>query len=307
MIDRLYWELEERGIGFKPHVWLSSEWFSPDGVPGIAVPFYLAHPRLTRLEARQMLEVEGGTEASCMRILRHEAGHAHRHGLPAALQEELARDLRPLLRALSRLLPPEAEQPELTSCTSMPGTPRPTRRRISPRPSPSGSSPDPTGASATADWPTALRKLEYVDELMREISGERPMVRSRVKIEPLAQLKQTLRQYYEKKRERYGVHWSDFYDRDLRRLFSDEPRYRSRPTAASFLRSIRKELRAIVSEWTGAHTYTVDQVLQDMIDRCRELKLRLATSVREARSHAVVLLTVHTMHRVHVGKHEIPI
>src|SRR5687767_1982752 len=54
-------ELEERGLGFRPHVWLSDEWFCPDGVPGIAVPFYLAHPRLSRLEQAQMLEVEGGT------------------------------------------------------------------------------------------------------------------------------------------------------------------------------------------------------------------------------------------------------
>ena len=75
-IRRLYSELNERSIRFKPHVWLSEEWFSPDGVPGIAIPFYLAHPRLMKLERKQMLEVEGGTDTECMRILRHEAGHA---------------------------------------------------------------------------------------------------------------------------------------------------------------------------------------------------------------------------------------
>ena len=57
-------------------MWLSEEWFSPDGVPGIAVPFYLAHPRLERLERRMMRNVEGGSAESAMRILRHEAGHA---------------------------------------------------------------------------------------------------------------------------------------------------------------------------------------------------------------------------------------
>src|SRR2546430_9616770 len=75
-IKRLYSELNDRGIRFKPHVWLSAEWFTPDGVPGFAIPFYLAHPRLMKLERKQMLEVEGGTDLSCMRILRHEAGHA---------------------------------------------------------------------------------------------------------------------------------------------------------------------------------------------------------------------------------------
>ncbi len=49
-IKRLYSELNDRGIRFKPHVWLSAEWFTPDGVPGFAIPFYLAHPRLMKLE-----------------------------------------------------------------------------------------------------------------------------------------------------------------------------------------------------------------------------------------------------------------
>jgi len=46
----LYQELEARGLSPKPHIWLSEEWFTPDGVPGFAIPFYLAHPRLSRLE-----------------------------------------------------------------------------------------------------------------------------------------------------------------------------------------------------------------------------------------------------------------
>ena len=45
-IERLYGELAMRGIRFRPHCWLSQEWFSPDGIPGIAIPFYLAHRRL---------------------------------------------------------------------------------------------------------------------------------------------------------------------------------------------------------------------------------------------------------------------
>ena len=59
-VRRLYQDLERRGLPVRPHVWLSEEWFSPDGVPGIAVPFYLAHPRLERLERRIMREAEGG-------------------------------------------------------------------------------------------------------------------------------------------------------------------------------------------------------------------------------------------------------
>src|SRR5690554_4075441 len=72
-IHELYRELRAHGIvHFRPHFWLSDDWFTPDGVPGVAIPFYMAHPRLARLEFAQMLEVEGGTPEWCMRILRHE-------------------------------------------------------------------------------------------------------------------------------------------------------------------------------------------------------------------------------------------
>jgi len=48
-IAQLYQELDGRGLHFHPHFWLSDEWFCPDDVPGIAIPFYLAHPRLAKL------------------------------------------------------------------------------------------------------------------------------------------------------------------------------------------------------------------------------------------------------------------
>src|SRR3954466_10771084 len=68
-------EMAERGLKrVRAHGWISSEWFSPGNTPGIAFPFYLAHPRLMRLERKMIIDVEGGTHAECMRILRHEAG-----------------------------------------------------------------------------------------------------------------------------------------------------------------------------------------------------------------------------------------
>ena len=75
-VRQLQGELKERGLRFRPHFWLSDDWYTPDGVPGIALPFYMTHARLVRLEESQMLEVEGGSPEWCMRILRHEAGHA---------------------------------------------------------------------------------------------------------------------------------------------------------------------------------------------------------------------------------------
>src|SRR5688572_19116216 len=77
---RLGRELDARGIRVRPTIWLSDEWYSPSTSVGFAIPFYLAHPRLMRLERSQMLEVEGGTKGECLRIMRHETGHVLQHG-----------------------------------------------------------------------------------------------------------------------------------------------------------------------------------------------------------------------------------
>src|SRR5262245_7328198 len=71
---QLYHELAERGIRFRPPVYLSDQWGCPDGTPLIGVPFYLADERLERIEAEMAGGVEDDQEA--MRYLRHEAGHA---------------------------------------------------------------------------------------------------------------------------------------------------------------------------------------------------------------------------------------
>jgi hypothetical protein len=305
-VKRLYSELERRGLRFRPHIWLSTEWFSPDGVPGIAIPFYLAHPRLMKLEARQMLEVEGGSESSCMRILRHEAGHA----IDTAYRLHFRKSWREAFGHYSRPYPQYYR-------------PKPNSRNFvlhldawyaQAHPAEDFAetfavwlAPRSNWRQLYRDWPRALRKLRYVDELMQEIASEPARVASKIKVEPISRISQTLEQYYKKKRKRYVASWPDLYDRDLRRLFSDDKRFAGRPTAASFLRGIRIEVRSIVAEWTGTHTYTIDQVLQDMIDRCRKLKLRLATSPSQAKTHATILLTVHTMNTLLARRHEIPV
>ena len=78
-IEQLYSELAARGVSLRPDCYLGDEWFSPEGVPAISIPFYLAHPRLKTLELHQMLEVEGGTADWCQMLLRHECGHAIDH------------------------------------------------------------------------------------------------------------------------------------------------------------------------------------------------------------------------------------
>ena len=302
-VEQLYSYLELRGLSFRPHVWLSSEWFCPDGVPGIAIPFYLAHPRLMRIEEKQMLQVEGGTAASCLKILRHEAGHA----ISNAYRLHRRKDWRDTFGLWSTPYP-DSYQPKPASrkfvlhldawyAQSHPAedfaetfavwlNPRSRWRQV------------------YAGWP-ALKKLEYVDALMAEIDASPQPVKSRRRVEPLSELRTTLREHYRQKKMHYADEWPDFYDADLQKLFSSDPKYARRPTAASFLIDIRPELREAVADWTGTHPYVIDQVLGDMIDRCKELNLRLATPERRAKTQAMIMVTVQAMNYILSGHHRV--
>ena len=119
------------------------------------------------------------------------------------------------------------------------------------------------------------RNCKWLTTCMKSIGGKKPLVNSRVTTDPLSRIRKTLRTHYKQKREHYGVDYPSIYDNDLRKLFSGDPAHKRNPTAAAFLSRIRGELRRSVARWTGEYSYTIDQVVQEMIERCRELKLRL--------------------------------
>jgi len=302
-IAKLNAELEARRLKFRPYFWLSDEWFTPDGVPGIAIPFYLAHPRLAKLELAQMLEVEGADPAECLRILRHETGHA----IDNAYQ--LRR--RPTRRRLFGL--PATPYPEYY-------TPKPYSKSFvqhldhwyaQSHPDEDFAETfavwlDPQAMWATryAGWP-AQRKLEYMDRLMRKLARQRPRVASHRQVDPVRRLRKTLGDHYRKKREHYGLDHPDFYDRDLRNLFSDAAGYARNPSAARFVRKIRKEVRSTVASFTDSYQYTIDQLLQKIIERCREQNLRLTDSEESTKIDFMVFLTVQTMNYLHSGRHRV--
>src|SRR6266853_4504149 len=296
-------ELAARGVRFRPRYWLSDEWFTPDGVPGVAIPFYLAHPRLAKLELAQMLEVEGGDEVSCLRILRHEVGHA--------LDNAYDLRRRPTRRRLFGN--PATEYPEYY-------TPKPYSKSFvhhldhwyaQSHPDEDFAETfavwlDPQSKWGTqyAGWP-AQRKLEYMDRLMRELSRRRPALKSTRLVDPLKRLRKTLGEHYRKKREHYGLDHPDFYDSDLRNLFSDSSVYAKNLSAAKFVRRIRKEVRSTVASFTDSYQYTIDQLLEKIIGRCRDLNLRLMDSEESTKVDFMVFLTVQTMNYLHSGRHRV--
>jgi hypothetical protein len=303
LIEQVNGELAVRGLRFRPHYWLADEWFTPDGVPGVAIPFYLAHPRLAKLELTQMLEVEGGDPESCLRILRHELGHAI----------DNAYDLRRRPTRRRVFGPPATPYPEYY-------TPKPYSKSFVQHLDHwyAQSHPDEDFAETFAVWldPNSMwttryagwpaeRKLQYMDRLMRELAHRRPIVRSVRQLDPVSRLRKTLRDHYRSKREHYGLDHPDFYDSDLRNLFSDSSQYARNLSAARFVQRNRREVRTTVASFTDSYQYTIDQLLEKIIERCRELNLRLMDSEESTKTDFLVFLTVQTMNYLHSGRHRV--
>src|SRR6478672_3805347 len=250
-------EMAEKGLKrVRAHGWISSEWFSPCNTPGIAFPFYLAHPRLMRLERKMIIDVEGGTHAECMRILRHEAGHVLQHSYALHKQPRWRR-----LFGRSSIRYPKYYRADPTS--------RDFVQHL--RLWYAQSHPDEDFAETFAVWLTprsnwrkryegwpALKKLQYVDELMAELGNRKPVLSRRTEVEPLRSLRTTLGEHYQKKLQHYSVDAPRAYDRDLLRIFSNNPRHRHSPPAAAFIRHNRGDIRRLVSKWTGEYQITLD-------------------------------------------------
>src|SRR6266851_1365831 len=264
-------ELAGRGVTFRPDCYLGDEWFSPEGVPAIAIPFYLAHPRLKTLELHQMLEVEGGTAEWRQMLLRHECGHAIDH----AYQFSSRGDWQAIFGSPQTEYAPETYRPRPYSKSFVRHLPNWYAQ----------AHPDEDFAETFAVWLAAtpdqwrqqyegwkaVEKLEYVHALMQEVAHTPPAVKKGRHISEARKLRKTLARYYAARRRLYAEDFPDFYDADLRAIFGN-----GEPGGESAARIMRKNRAALVSsivQWTGQRKYTVTMLVRKLILRCQELKL----------------------------------
>ncbi len=273
-VGQLYHELNEKGIEFKPPCYLADEWLTPDGEPIIGVPFYLAHPALIRLEKKMILEAEGATKQWCMKLLRHETGHAinyayklyrrkkwHKIFGPFSKEYEDTYRFRPYSKSFVRHLEdyyaqyhPDEDFAETFAVWLTPGL----------------------------DWRKqykgwkAIDKLYYVEELMKGIKDRPPLVPRGKKYWEAARMRITLKNFYKKKRLSYEEKFPDFHDANLKKIFpeSADREERKNPVyAADVIRKYKKEIRTSISIWTGEKKYIIDDLLNTIIERCRQLRL----------------------------------
>lgn len=287
-VAQLHRELAARDIPFAPQCYLADEWLTPEGEPVIGIPFYLAHPRLIALEKKMMLEAEGETDAWCMQLLRHEAGHAlsyaydlHRKrswqkvfGNPSAPYGDTYR-FRPYSKSYVHHLDnfyaqyhPDEDFVETFAVWLTPGL---------------------DWRKDYAGW-KALDKLLFVDKLMQGIAGKAPLKHSGRKLWNAARMRSTLRRYYQRRRHAEAENRPEFHDDNLRRMFPDVAQPHDPRTAiATLIHGHRKELASAVADWTGERKYMLKEIIKAVHQRSKALRLVTA----EPESVAVLKLATY--------------
>lgn len=289
-IQRLYQELDAKGVQFRPPCYFADEWLCPDKTPIIGIPFYLAHPRLKHLEKKMMFEAEGGTDASCMKLLRHECGHA----LNYAYNLYKKTRWRELFGQFSARY-----------STSYYAQPYSRRFVIHLEDNYAQSHPDEDFAETFAvwltpnsrweekyrDWPV-IKKLRYIEGMMKRI-GHQPPPNTAQGVPPwsAARMTSTLAAHYERKRRVLGSEFKGFYDDSLKELFMEKHSGSSALKASQLLRQNRRHIIDDVTRWTGHRKYDIHQLVNRLILRCESLKLYSDSNQTDDLIAATALIT----------------
>jgi hypothetical protein len=273
LVHQLYRELERKGLRrFRPLCYLSDEWGCPSGEPVIGIPFYLADPKLARLE-KEMNDLEDRDEI--MMYLRHEAGHAFNYAYALYRTPEW-RDLFGPFR-----------RPYRDSYRPVPFSRRFVRHIAGWY---AQKHPDEDFAETFAVWLTprsqwrqrykgwsAMAKLRYVDRMarrLRDAEPVRPQGHTDVTVE---EMETTVEEFYKKAIDEQTQSVELALDTDLVDIFKVSKRRKKGTRAASdLLRENRKTLIDKVTYWTGVQRSLVRRLVESIEGRVAALGLRVA-------------------------------
>jgi hypothetical protein len=277
LVNKLYHELENSGIAFKPKTYLSDEWGCPHGVPVIGIPFYLADPELYKLEGK-LTGIEAENIAETLMYLRHEAGHALNYAYRLYKQKEWIDIFGKYSRPYREVYP------------TAPFSPRFVRHIAGWY---AQKHPDDDFAETFAVWLTpgsnwqkvyaetpALKKLSYVDRVIKLLQGKSPPIKSTKMDRPVQELNITLDTWYEsnQKGEHIRPNLHPIIGADLRRLF---PAARGRKANGVLLENKAMLIRE-VNRWTGLDRHLLTSLFDELLVKIESLSLKIEVKQKHA-------------------------
>lgn len=294
VIHTLYSELEQKKLMFKPHVWISEDWFAIDGIPGIAVPFYILHKKLSQLCKKMQLEDEGYNKKDAIKLLRHEAGHA----IDNAYKLRLSRQ-RQKLFGFSKTSYPETYAPQFESSNYVTHL----------NPWYAQAHPDEDWAESFAIWLTpnsnwkkiytgtvAIKKLEFIDQLMKTIENKQPLVQKLNQPGDISISRRKLKTFFTNKSESLNSDHNLNLLPMLNFIFSIEKKHKQLKRADKFIKEHKDILSKKISFWTGHNSFTIHLILSKIIKTCSEHNMHLMKSEKDTLMELMAMLATQTHH-----------
>ncbi len=264
-------ELRDKGLAFDFHLWVSDEWFCPDGVPGFALPFYLFHPELMEIQKDELGFVDGKNEEEILKLMRHELGHAI----------DNAYGLRAHPRRQQVFGSPKKDYPS----------------QYQPKPYSKNyvhylgdhyaqSHPDEDFAETFAYWldphknvrflkgsPQVEAKFQVMNTMIREIRHKKPKLKNSFRIEPIEKNRTVLASHYRQLKNERRNSAVRRLDHDLKSTFFMNSKRQACYSLARFLKKKKKEHSEQISKREGVFKYEATWGLEKIIDRAEKLKI----------------------------------
>jgi hypothetical protein len=136
---------------------------------------------------------------------------------------------------------------------------------------------------------------------MRSLAGKPPLHMPEYRAADYDCLNLKLKTYYARKRKMYADTYPNFYDADLRELFSATAGP-GRITAAAYLRRRRRRLLNSVCQWTNEKKFRVNKLLSRLIDRTDQLDLLVLNDDPQQDFRITSFITTLVMNYLFTGK-----
>ena len=145
--------------------------------------------------------------------------------------------------------------------------------------------------------PTALKKLRYADQVVKELGDQSPFVETKLNwmYERVEDLRLTVAEFMGAKTKYYAESATGYVDPDLRELFRPEPRHINRRAmfrdymrADQFLREQKQSLLTRIAYWVGVDTTVVVDFIEKCMSRSKTMNLWLERAQYEKKLVEVV-------------------
>ncbi len=303
-VHQLYKELEAKGLKrFRPRCYLTDEWGCPNMEPVIGIPFYLADPKLQRLES-SMNDLEDARQI--MMYMRHEAGHAVTSAYALDKPQAWRNVFGPFRRPYRDNYKPVPFSRDFVR--HMEGWY-------------AQKHPDEDFAETFAVWLTprsnwrqrykgwgAMKKLTYMDRLGRAFGDADPVFAHGDTDITVDEMDVTVGEFYQHALDQQLSPGDLPLDSDLRDIFNVSKRRKKnvRP-AVDLLRENRKVLIDKVNYWTGVQRPLVKKLVETIESKAGELGLRADVKCeREYLTEVTVYATALAMNYITRGKFILP-